>query len=307
MVVVIMIPLPLLLPLLHPVTPLTFRGEVYTETLTIDKNLTIQGAGAGSTIIQAAASRNTASDSVFTITGGPVTIEGVTIRYGNSSDGGGINNSAGGDLTINNSIIRENDASDEGGIYNDGSLTINDSTITGNNTKYGGGIHNNATLTVNNSLISNNEARFGGGLSNNNNTQTTINACIIENNTSTAGAGAGGGFYNKGTLNLNHSVVLRNVGTSAGGIENKSGSITMTNTIVIENTGDSLAQNDCAGTLTSTGNNVVGNGTGCPSNGSGDKTIDEVNRLNLNRSTTYFLGRGGSKCFTWYCHSSKNR
>ncbi|MFC2031621.1 hypothetical protein ACFLWA_12955, partial [Chloroflexota bacterium] len=88
-----------------PGTRLLVAGEVFNETITVDKSLTIQGAGAGSTIVQAAASPGVATRRVVTVTEGvSVTLDGLTIRFGNTS---GVGNDARG-----------------GGILNEGTLTL---------------------------------------------------------------------------------------------------------------------------------------------------------------------------------------
>jgi len=120
-------------------------------TLTLDKNLTIDGTGA--TI---AVDGNNAS-SVFTVTTGmTVAINALTIQHGFAStnvDGGGgiISNGA---LTVTNSTFSGNPAGSNGGIYNGSisALTVANSTFSDNNggtiTGGGGGIGNGGTLTV---------------------------------------------------------------------------------------------------------------------------------------------------------------
>ena len=107
-------------------TPCSLRGAImvasprdtieipagtYTLTLlldlTIDKSLSLEGAGSGDTIIQAAAGEGIADFRVLKITGDSrpnVAISNVTIRHGGGRDGGGISNS-GGTLTISGSTI----------------------------------------------------------------------------------------------------------------------------------------------------------------------------------------------------------
>jgi len=123
---------------------ITFDAN-YTITLasqlTVSKSMTITGRGAANTIIQANAAKNTATYRVFEITSGTVTLENMTIRYGNPLEGHG------------------------GGIYNAATLNINNSTICNNRsyrTEYkgqGGGIYNSSTLTINNSTVNGNTQR----------------------------------------------------------------------------------------------------------------------------------------------------
>ena len=100
---------------------------IYTLTLgfelTINKDLTLSGSGAGSTIIQAATSPGVANFRVLNISEGNVDISGVTIHYGDADSGGGISNR--------------------------GTLTLTGTTVSGNVVGfYGGGIINPGTLTL---------------------------------------------------------------------------------------------------------------------------------------------------------------
>lgn len=99
-------------------------GE-YTEAgITVNKSLTLQGAGTTSTIVQAATTPNTAPDRVFTIASGvTVTLRELSIRYGMAVSFSG-NVYAGGDLynastlILINSTISDNSAV-LGGLFND--------------------------------------------------------------------------------------------------------------------------------------------------------------------------------------------
>jgi hypothetical protein len=67
--------------------------------LTIARNLTLNGAGAASTILDGGGTQR-----VIRIASGTVAIAGVTIRNGHPlGDGGGISNS--GALTLSNSVV----------------------------------------------------------------------------------------------------------------------------------------------------------------------------------------------------------
>ena len=139
---------------------------IYTLTslfeLTIEKSLTVTGAGSGDTIIQATTQPEVADFRVLKITEGVVGISGVTIRHGKpNSNGGGIYNS--GTLTLTNSTVSGNEANGNGGgIYHDGSaLTIINSTVSANTASgVGGGIFagDNSTVSLANALIAGNTA-----------------------------------------------------------------------------------------------------------------------------------------------------
>jgi len=116
-----------------------------TGDLDITGQLTISGAGAGDTIIDA----SSLGDRVFDVLGGTVTISGVTIRNGSTdTNGGGILNE--GALTIRDSTLSGNSATFAGGaIYDVGALTIRDSTLSGNSATFaGGGVYDVGDLAL---------------------------------------------------------------------------------------------------------------------------------------------------------------
>jgi CSLREA domain-containing protein len=129
-------------------------------TLTISKNMNIQGPGANLLGIDGG---GTVQD--FNITGGTVSISGLTITNGKAGNGGGISNS--GTLTISNCTVSGNLATSAGGgiINNTGAvMTVSNCTISGNHAVDGGGILNYSTLTVNNSTFTANFADHGSGI-----------------------------------------------------------------------------------------------------------------------------------------------
>jgi len=76
-----------------PGDTVTVAAGTFVEDLTIDKDLTLEGAGAGVSVIQ-----GTNEGPVVTVatTGVDLTISGLTITNGNGTDGGGITFSGGG-------------------------------------------------------------------------------------------------------------------------------------------------------------------------------------------------------------------
>ncbi len=89
-----------------------------TGDLDISTFLTIAGAGASDTIIQAGAIPTAAIDRVIhVLSGATVTIADVTIRNGatpTDGNGGGIANTGGSTLTLVNSVVRDNIALGDG-------------------------------------------------------------------------------------------------------------------------------------------------------------------------------------------------
>ncbi len=227
-------------------------GETAGQTgdLNINSDLSIQGAGSATTIID-----GNGLDRVFDILGSGanvpvVSISGVTIQNGRAPDSPtyGLNNGGGievsdASLTVNRCVIQDNTtgnggyAGNGGGIdVQNGTLSITNSTITGNTTGTG------TTL-----------GGSGGGVSGEN-SSVTIQQCLISNNTTGTGAtsggnvsaGRGGGVYDDGslsTIDITGSTITGNVsGGSAslgegGGIYNYGGStLFLDNSTVSSNT-----------------------------------------------------------------------
>ena len=147
----------------------------YTLTLgselVIDKDLTLTGGGADTTIIQAATAPDAAFARVFLIKGATVAISGVMIRHGRVT-GFGAGIWTDGTLTLTNTTVSDNVArgpfgGNGGGILNqlDARLTLTNSTVSGNTaTLQGGGVFSNGTLTSINSTVSGNSAPNGAGI-----------------------------------------------------------------------------------------------------------------------------------------------
>jgi hypothetical protein len=221
----------------------------------IKSNITINGTGSGTTVLQAAATVGTATERVLDIRSGTVVINKLTARNGRYIGVGGAFTNAGagiqnlGTLTLNFVVVRDNrenrdssGGSFSGGIFNNGpGITINDSTITSNQCNNptgpcrGGGFYSYATgttITVSNSSFINNQANYTGGTSGGGfgagfgagNSDTTINitGSTFANNTTTGRSGWGVGFeisFPTGTWNVNvsKSIFSNNQALTAGG------------------------------------------------------------------------------------------
>jgi len=219
---------------------------VHTESgILVSKDLTIEGLGASSTIVQAHADPGSAIDRVFNDTFGPntVTFSDMTIRYGNATGrGGGIYNYD-DTIVISDCIITDNIASsDGGGVYTDyyGSCSISNCKINSNiaSTGTGGGLYNYRTMAyiLNSSFNSNTAANEGGGVYNHYwGTITSFTNSTIGNNELTAANGNGGGLYNNGTISSfsNCTVSGNSCDNDGGGIHNPgtiySSSVTIAN------------------------------------------------------------------------------
>ncbi len=269
----------------------TFNGDIisvedatHTEAgITVNKNLTIQGQGAGSTIVQAHANQGSATDRVFEIaSGNTVTLKDMTIQHGK----------VGGVL-------------DGGGIFNNGTLVLMNCTVSGNSAgSDGGGIRNNSTLTLENCTLSGNTAvnHNGGGIYNDG--TVTLTNCTISGNT--AAAGAGGGIRNKSTLTLTNCTISGNTCKyNGGGIYNDgSEHLYIKNTLIANNnTSDGIYADfyKDSGTVTNNGYNAVESsnydfltGTGCYTGTQcGDhlsNTLEENHTLNGTETLKTTLG-----------------
>jgi len=246
----------------QPGETINIPAGIYTLTdgeLLIDKNLTLAGAGAEETIIQAASSLDLATHRVIHITEHSIVfISGVTIRYGNEDSteprmipfhseavgmphsgieniraefGGGIYNQ--GTLTLTDSIITENYAGGGAGLFNGAKLVIENSTIIRNLTLgFGAGIFNGGILIMSNTLVEDNTAGSGSGFSNWG--EASVVATPFRGNHAQI---SGGGFNNNsiGVMTLDSSTVSYNNAPIAGGFRNW-GNLTVTNSTVSDNT-----------------------------------------------------------------------
>jgi hypothetical protein len=220
---------------------------IYLESVYIYDSVTISGAGSEDTVVDASG-----QGSVFTISGGTVTLKKLTIRNGASFDGGGINNGFRATLTVSDSTLTNNQAVEGGAIFNVGGVvSVLNSTISGNRAQTGGGIlSGGGTLVVSGSTISNNStfgaAFAGGGGIYNVGGRLTVSGSRLSGNTVDAPSGGGGGIYNCcGTVvsvsdsTISGNTVSANYG--GGGILNLGGSFTFTNTTVVDNIPDNCS------------------------------------------------------------------
>ena len=244
------------------ITLITFANEDANVTgdLDIHKDLTIQGAGAGSTVLDGGG-----GDRVIDIFApATVMISNVTIQNGGfgSQGGGGIRNA--GTLTLIDVTVSGNFSGPQfqelglqnitgGGILNTGTMTLTNCTITGNTATFGrgGGIANTGTMTLTNvtlnaNTVANGESGGGGGIANTG-MLTLINVSVNGNS-----APLGGGIFNggtfasatsfgivitriSGTISLSNAIVSNNIGS---GIFNFAGTATLTDVTVADNTSD---------------------------------------------------------------------
>jgi len=216
----------------------------YYENITINKEVTIVGAGEGNTFIDGGG-----LDTVLSIDGAyTIDLSGMTIQNGNTIVDygvGGIHNN-GGTLTMTNCTISGNTASVgiinvAGGIYNNGTLEMTSCTVSGNivGDVATAGIYNKGALTMTDCVVSGNMAALfpigsvasGGGIGNDRGTLTMTN-CTVSGNA----ASFGGGISNYGMLTMENCTVSSNIAEYGGGILNWDATITMENSTVSGNT-----------------------------------------------------------------------
>ncbi|MDA8746084.1 hypothetical protein N9N28_15780, partial [Rubripirellula amarantea] len=247
------------------------------------KKITIVGAGAGQTIVDATG----IGDRIFDIARGTLDISGVTLTGGATPTleaGGAIRVGQDAELFLSDSTLTGNSSGNSGGGISSGgkTLSIVDSVITNNTaTSSGGGVQastfGTSTVLISNSDITDNTASSGGGLATGSPSGSgtiVIDQSRILDNTSTGSGGGGGGIQHGGnTLSITESEIRGNqtVG-DGGGIRNSYGSVSLTDSIVSENEATGSSRD----------------GGGISSNGEGQITL--IRSSVINNSAT---GEGG--------------
>ena len=220
-------------------------------TLTISSNMSIVGNGPAHTIVDGDGSVTFSRVFALSSSSISVSMSGLTIQNGKSTQGGGIYNAA--KLSLANSVVISNTATAGspnvgGGIYNTGHLTITNSFINNNsapNVSFsggGGGISNGGgTVTLINSTVDGNSTdNVGGGIHIDSGVVSLINS-TVGNNTAKNGGGIFNGGLGSGTLKIIQSTIDTNTSTSTdssgggGGIENFMGVATLINSTIYFN------------------------------------------------------------------------
>jgi hypothetical protein len=243
--------------------------------LVINKNLTIQGPGAGLLTISAFNPLSGGDSSrLFEVDGAltNVSLSGLTISNGNgvgpnTGEGGAILNFS--TLSVSNCTLSNNSVGVQvgfgrgGAIYNAGTLTVSNCALSNNSAGSfnpfiqlsgipgnGGAIYNIGTLTVTNSQFNGNTAYadspisadgFGGAIYSGFNSTATITGCWMWNNT----AEEGGGIWNDGAMTLSGSSLNGNLAyRHGGGIYNThAGFLRIWSTTIFNNFPDNIYNN----------------------------------------------------------------
>ena len=255
---------------------------------TIAVPLTIQGAGAAQTIVNA----NGLDRGFFIDKGGVVLIAGVTIQRaaspGPSAIGTGLLNL--GTLTLQDSVIADGTG---GGIWNSGTMTLRNSSIVRNSSGFGAGIMSaQGSLTVINSLIAYNVASTGGGGFNIQQGSRNIIVNSTVSNNIALGIGPGIRVVDATSeVDLYNSTIAGNLQPApsgygppfAAGIENSGqGVVHLQNTLLADNYLGATAA-DCDGPIISLDYNWLQTTANCTISGAathnkigGDPLLDEL-------------------------------
>ena len=192
-------------------------GTYPTNSVSIDKNLTIVGAGSGSDPATDTILSGGNTNRILTILGATVTIRDLTVTEGKGADRtGGIEVVLNATLTLervevvgNTTTIAPTSGNAGGGLgVSAGSTAIIKASRVANNTvqggpaAVGGGIFNGGTLTVEATRVEGNTARGGGGIFNSRNARLTLNpgAVVTMNTANDPTLPLGSGIYNIGTI-----------------------------------------------------------------------------------------------------------
>ena len=204
-----------------------------TGDLDIKQELTIQGAGPGSTIIDANQIDRIFETNITGHTDRPVTIKDMTLRNGRvSAYGGAIHMHE--VVTIDNVVLEDNRSDSLGGaIYGEpgANLTISNSTLQNNvgGGLGGGGIYMNegTTFNMNNCTVRANESRSGGGGIHLRGSQGSIDSSTIggpndEDGNTAYDSGGGILMYAYSDMVIKNSLIQKNIAynRSGGGIVN---------------------------------------------------------------------------------------
>lgn len=227
-------------------------GEDSSATGDLDISDSVRILGVGNPVID-----GNRTDRVFDVKPGPtVDMTGLTVRHGQSDDGGGIRSH--GILRLHNMTLQENTVATPadpatgptgggGAILSekDGTLTMDGSRVIGNSAYQGGGIaaYPNATPSLPRSRVEirdtviaeNSAASSGGGLYLY--VTVTVTLTNVEIRDNSAASSRGDGLWNGSTLNMDRVWLHGNHGgIYGGGIYNYfAGNLTATNALIENN------------------------------------------------------------------------
>jgi VCBS repeat-containing protein len=258
--------------------------------LDITSNITIQGAGRGSTTINGVGLNDRAFDvkNGATLALQNLTVSGFDIsalQYGGAIYNQGTVNLTGVSLLNNKAVSGGAVYNDTGGVFTATDTVFKDSTTTSG---YGGALWNDASMTLDRVSIVNNTSTRGGGIEQNAGTLSLINATVSGNSSTYDGAGI---EIVGGSATISFSTIANNSTTNSGiggGIKLTGGSGSIANSIVFGNTAQWNGQN-IDGALTSGGHNVVGSSNGFTLAGTDKSANPGLSALALDGSSGQYV------------------
>lgn len=234
----------------------TSENNAATGDLDIMADLTLTGVNANTTIID-----GNGLDRLFeTFNGSHLSISRLTLQGGNqSAAGGAIRVADSSTLTLVAVRLSGTSAASSYAVYvlSGSSLNIHFSRIEGN---LGGGVYLQAgtTTVIRNTTISGNQADNGAGISSSG-TLTVVNSTLSGN---TAGFN-GGAIFSGGTTGLYNVTIADNTADSGGGLSALIGTVTLHNSLIADNVALTYNTEECSGSVTSAGYNLIEVITGC--------------------------------------------
>lgn len=199
----------------------------------------------------------------------------VSSGYGGAIESRGVNYPAFATLTVQNSNFTSNCSDSGGAIDHVGKLTVTNTVFSGNKPVTtagvtcrngdGAAIHIQIgdNVTIDKATFINNVGA-AGAITIYDGSATVTNSTFTNNQGvggayTTGGAGAIENEYNIGIITVKSSTIANNTGKTSGG--GTYGAVTLQNTILANNTATNSP--NCGGSVTSNGNNIFGDTTGC--------------------------------------------
>ncbi|MBN1209003.1 MAG: CSLREA domain-containing protein [Myxococcaceae bacterium] len=239
--------------------------------LLINSQMTLVGAGAGSTVID-----GSGRSRVFQVDGAQVEFRALQVRGGFAQGGGGFLVQGASVVEINDARIAQNTGFTGGGgmwVGAGARVTVQRTAIESNTATgaFGGGINNSGTLLLHESLVAGNSSNRAGAIRNNSAGVLVLRNTTVSGNIADSPRAGTGGINNVGFAVLDNVTITgnRGIGTDpasflGGGVQSfASATLVVRNSIIAGNDGRG-GPNDCAGPISFTSTHVLlGDANGC--------------------------------------------